>query len=437
MGRRLRPLALLVLALAVAGCSGERAASPVKIGVLGACEGSYGFFAPAIFAGAELPLLRRGAALAGTKPEDGIEGAAVAGKRVELYFSCSDDSAERALSEARRLVEVVGVDVVIGPQFSGESFAIRDYARRQPGVTFVNGLAGGQSLTLHDPAPNFFRFYADPAQQMAGLGDYAYSELGWRRVVTIGDQSSFSYTQTAGFVAEFCALGGRIVETIWIPLGADPGPYVAQVPRDGVDGFLMAAEASTLLPFTEELPQLQGDVGELIIPGILVDPLVEVLGERLVGIVGAGPDLFTSSSPAWDAYLSDFDESFPDLAGYGATPFADSYYVAMQAILEALEAVDGDLSDGQRRFQAALAGIELDSPIGHIRLDERRQAIAPIYLFKLQTDAEGQLVWKPLRTVENVEQTFNGYFTPDDPPPGKDTIECKRGSPPPWTSAGG
>ena len=48
----------------------------------------------------------------------------------------------------------------------------------------------------------------------------------------------------------------------------------------------------------------------------------------------------------------------------------------MEAVLESLEAVDGDLSGDQEAFQAELARTELDAPNGPIRLDANRQAVA-------------------------------------------------------------
>ena len=41
---------------------------------------------------------------------------------------------------------------------------------------------------------------------MAGLGDYAYNERGWRKVAILGEDYSFPYTQAAGFVSEFTSL---------------------------------------------------------------------------------------------------------------------------------------------------------------------------------------------------------------------------------------
>ena len=50
-------------------------------------------------------------------------------------------------------------------------------------------------------AANFFRFSTDGAQWMAGLGDYAYKDKGYRTVVTVAEDYSFPYSQVQGFMA--------------------------------------------------------------------------------------------------------------------------------------------------------------------------------------------------------------------------------------------
>jgi YVTN family beta-propeller protein len=409
----------------------------LTIGVLAPCEGTFGHVAPESFAGAELPLLERGARLAGPSPDDGVEGAIVAGREVRLVFGCGDDSAENALSEARRLVELQGADVLLGSYFAGEAFAIREYAKTQPAVTFVNGVAAGPEVTLRDAAPNYYRFALDAAQSQAGVGKYAYDTLGWRKVVTIADVDTFNYPQAAGFVAEFCALGGTIAEQIWVPVGTrELAPFVGQVPRRGVDGFVMAANPPTMLAFFEGLPQLKGKLADLLIGSILmtVAPIPETLGERLEGVVLGAPD--DTETPAAKAAASRFARAFPGLADLGYFFFGSFYTDHMEAVLRALEAVDGDLTDDQRRFQTALASLELDTPTtGHIRLDKRRQAIGSNYLIQFGYE-NGRLTYETLSVVEDVEQTFNGYFRPDDPLPMTNEIECKHGKPPPWTHSG-
>jgi branched-chain amino acid transport system substrate-binding protein len=113
------------------------------------------------------------------------------------------------------------------------------------------------------------------------------------------------------------------------------------------------------------------------------------------------------------------------------------YTDAVEAVIRALDAVDGDVSDGQRRFQRALGSLQLETPTtGHIRLDERRQAIGSTYLIQFEFDRKGKLGFKTLSVARNVEQTFNGYFRPDAPPPTTNAVPCRHGNPPPWTRSG-
>ena len=407
----------------------------VKIGVLTACEGTFGFLADGSITGAELPLLRRGAKLAGPLPKNGVVNATVAGKPVRLVFGCSDDTAESTLSEARRLVEHAGVDILIGPTQIAEAIAIHDYAKRRPDVTFVNGTASGQSLTLLEPVPNVYSFALEGAQGMAGAGAYAFHELGWRNVVTVGDAEAFNYTQAAGFLAEFCALGGKVSRSIWVPLSTqDHAPYVAQVPRRGVDGFVMVGNPGLTAAFTRSVPALTGNLASKVILGILSSSL-QGLGPRFSGVVlgAARPrSVRAGAAPRWAAYVAEYAKAFPELAGFGPFIFAVAHHNAMEAVVTALEQVDGDLSDDQRRFRSALASLELEAPQGDIRLDENRRAVGPNYLVKVVKDAKGRLGVTTFRSVPNVEQTFGGYFKPGGPTPGKGPFACRKGNPPPW-----
>ena len=407
----------------------------VRIGLITVCEGFYGLTSEPSRAGAELPLLRRGASLAGPRPTDGVVDAKVAGKSVRLFFGCGDQTGETALAETRRLVEQAGVDVLIGPNYIGEGLAIKEYARSRPDVTFV-ATSPAQALTLHDPVPNLFRFGTDGAQLMAGVGAYAFHDLGWRKAVTVADDQSFDYTQVAGFVAEFCALGGT-VEQVWVPPSQQSSPsYYAQLPQN-VDGYVAAGFALNTLGFVNALPGLRGNLADEVVGGILSSNL-EVIGSqanRFVGVVYGEnvPGIAGAPSPsqrAWQRYVKEFSTTFPEYAALASSGFPIAHTNAMEAVLESLEAVDGDLSGDQKEFQAELARTELDAPNGHILLDANRNAVAPNYLRRVTKTPKG-LTMRTHATLPDVEQSFNGYLTSSEPL-GRDTIECREGNPPPW-----
>jgi len=178
--RALLAVAVAVLATAATGCGSDE--QVVRIGVLADCQGALRGFEDAQFAGAELPFLRRGADLVGTSPSGGVSSIEVDGRRVELVRGCQETGEHTVyIEEARRLLENEHVDVVVG----GSSVVSRDLAHRYPRAVFVSTFWDEQEITLRRPAANLFRFSPDYAQREAGLGAYAYHQLGWRRAAIV------------------------------------------------------------------------------------------------------------------------------------------------------------------------------------------------------------------------------------------------------------
>ena len=154
----------------------------IKVGFLSDCEGAFGsFFEPTASGFNQALIDKAGAKPASKKPSEGITGATVGGKKIKVVgYGCSDATADKAIEETRRLVEQEGADVLVGPLSGDEGIAVANYAKEHPDKTFINGIAGAQDSTLKVGAPNFYRFHPDGAQWSAGLGDYAYNDLGWK-----------------------------------------------------------------------------------------------------------------------------------------------------------------------------------------------------------------------------------------------------------------
>jgi branched-chain amino acid transport system substrate-binding protein len=450
--------AALVVALAAiaAGCGGDdegavqtggattggqATGEAIKIGIFSNNEGAFAPFEGQTWGGAMLPLINRGATAVSGDPTEGVEGAVIAGHPIEIVYGGSDSTPDKAVEEARRLVEQEKVDILVGPLSGSEGIAVANYSKEQPGVTFVNGISGAQDTTLKVRSPNFFRFHNDGTQWTAGLGDYAYNELGWRNVVTIGDDYDFPYSQIAGFVAEFCSIGGKVTERLWPPLGEeDYSSYITQIPED-VDGFFMGVGGTGTVAFVKQYGQLRGNLSDKIMGGIfMTDPVIlKELGDQVVGVVTAGMTAGDSQESSYLDYSSALDTAYPDLKGTASSVFAYGYYTAMEAIAQGLEQVEGDLSDGHSAFNDALSNLELDAPLGTIKLDENRQAIMDNFLQQIVADHTGDGVpdVKTIKTIPQVDQTFAGFFSPETPSPDRTNPECKTADPPPWTKQGG
>ena len=82
----------------------EGTGEPIKIGMLSTCEGPFAGAYQATVAGALAIYIEHGATPMGPDPSDGVNWE-IGGHPVQVIQGCSDASADKALSEARRLVE--------------------------------------------------------------------------------------------------------------------------------------------------------------------------------------------------------------------------------------------------------------------------------------------------------------------------------------------
>jgi branched-chain amino acid transport system substrate-binding protein len=76
----------------------------------------------------------------------------------------------------------------------------------------------------------------------------------------------------------------------------------------------------------------------------------------------------------------------------------------MKAALDGLEAVKGDLSGNQKKYQAALQKMTLKTPVGDVKLDANRQAIGTTFITEVVKDKQGNLSNKVLRKVDGIDQ---------------------------------
>jgi branched-chain amino acid transport system substrate-binding protein len=434
-------LAAVVAALvATTATARTSAATPIKIGVLSDCQGAFGSFDNQDLAGVVTAMAQfaGGKAVNPNKPRDGWTGASINGHPLQLVgVGCSNDSADKAISETKRLMEQLGADIMIGPLSGDESIAVANYAKQHPTKTFVDGAAGAQDTTLKVRAPNFFRFNGDGAMWNAGLGDLAYHKLGWRTAAVVSDDYSFGWTSTAGFVAEFCAVGGKVTKRVFPPLNTtDYSSYAQQLPTN-VDGTFVAVGGAGLIPFLKAYEQAHGPIdGKKFIGNLFWGTPGEFqqLGTRVAGAyVGGAGTAGDLATPAAKAYNAEVGKVFKTIPPFGAaapqasSTFTYGYYVNTWGLLEGLKAVGGDISGGQKALQAAIGKVKLSTPYGPLHLDANRQAVINVFYQQLYLKS-GKLAIKTVGEVPGVTQTFGGTFSPTTPAPGRTAPACVKRS---------
>jgi branched-chain amino acid transport system substrate-binding protein len=344
----------------------------------------------------------RGAELA-LKEHNGMAG----GKKIVLIKGSSDATPDKAVNATRKLVEQDKVQIMIGPLSGDEGVAVKNYSKSQPNITFVNGSSGAQATTLVDPSPNFFRFNSEGAQWMVGLGEHALAK-GYKKMALIAEDYGFPYSQVQGFMASYCAKGGHVTQKSWVPLGTkDYSSVIAKIPQD-VDAILVVLGGSDAVNFLTQYEQA-GGTKPMVGGSITVDQTVlNYKGKRresLLGTPSAGPMADSIDTPEWKKFVADYKATFKD--GFPSPSlFAYLYYINTRAVLEGLDAVKGDLSDGQKKYRAALQKLTFKGPAGEVRIDENRNGVGTTYITEVVKDANGGFYNKVIKQIPNVTQTL-------------------------------
>src|SRR5215510_9837083 len=354
-----RGMLAATVAVGFALCAGSvQAQETIKVGGLARLEGAFSVLGQDSMRGLELALKER--------------NYTAGGKKIELVTGSSDATPDSAVNAAKKLVEQDGVQILIGPLSGDEGLAVKDYAKTQPQVTFINGTSAAQDTTLRDPAPNFYRFTTDGVQWQAGLGEYAFKDKGYKKMVVIAEDYSFPYSQVMGFMLPFCQLGGHVVDKFWVPIGnKDFSSIVASIPDD-IDAIYVALGGADAVNFLSQYEQAGGDK-PMVGGSITVDQTV--LGsegkrkDKMIGTPSAGPIADNWDNAAWKKFVADYQAEYPK--GFPSPSlFAHGYYVEAEALLTALDKIGGDLSDSHKKLNEALSSLELDTPTGKVKLDK-------------------------------------------------------------------
>ena len=429
--RRLASIVLAAAAAAIAvGCSDDP--QPFRIGVIVDCVGINRSLQDGELSGAELPLIERGARLRGALATSGITATEVGGRPVELVPGCTEVYEFSTLTaEIRRLVEVEQVDAIVAGGGGADEVVVGRIARRYPDVVFVPVVHGPREVTLRSPPDNLFRFAGDHGQGVAGLGTYAYRQLGWRTAAVVLSNWDAGWGSRDAFAAEFCSLGGEIKSQLALDSFDPAGADVADVPPD-VDGVaVFAAQLFDPAGFLRELASRYESPARHIVVGPPITDAPALLRSTRRALAGVAGSSYADPARMRD-YLRAHARAFPgtptDVAG---SELVTGYRDAVEGLLVGLENAGGSPS----RLQEELARVRVGLLGGPVRLDDDGQAVESTSLVRIAPPGAGAPGLARLQTIRGVDQSVGGLLprslTPSDRP-----ARCDPGRrPPPWARA--
>lgn len=374
---------MLVTSLVIAGCIPAAApvepVKPIRIGALVPVTGDLSHWGEGVVAG-----LKFGFA------EIGWE---IAGRPIELFVE-DDESWDEvmALTKARKLVEVDGVDILMGPIASSSFLGTGTYIDVTKTPTI--GLCyRGEFEIWEEPTWNFSAHGAI-AQRGYALGQYAYEVLGFRTATTMGADYETGYQGTGSFADGFYDAGGSVIQQQWAPWDTvEWGPYNAVV--EDADTMAVLQYGPAMLSyvkswyefgFWDKQPLL------LVSPCSVFEKDLEAFGDWSLGLYSATSYVNTLDTPANRKFVADYE------AMYGRKPiFPDSWgYVSALWAIHMLEGAGDDITNYALRD--ALLDATIETPIGPITFhgDEGWTTI-PMYIIQAQK-VGGEMVWQVVET---------------------------------------
>src|SRR5947209_6664382 len=330
----------------------------------------------------------------------------LAGRKVELLVADSGGVPAQTRTKIQELVERDRIHLMIGPLDTASALAADDYIRQAQLLTL--SVAAAEDMTQRKPNPWFTRGTSTSSQSAMPLADYAYKQLGYRRVAVIADDIAYGHEMCAGFMRVFEDLGGKVVQRMFPPLTVpDYGTYLAQL-KTNIDSIFLGFAGSNGFRYLRQLNEY-GLIKKLKPIGgmtALDEAVLRNMGDEALGIITSCWYSAEIDNPINQKFVSAFRSQWKYDPGF----YSAATYPAAAVLEGTLDAIKGRIEDKQAFMKAVRAG-KFDTCRGPVRFDEYGNVIGNVYIRRV-TRKEGRLVNTVIHTYPNVSQFWT--YKPDE-----------------------
>ncbi|WP_423925943.1 branched-chain amino acid ABC transporter substrate-binding protein [Candidatus Palauibacter sp.] len=298
-----------------------------------------------------------------------------------LDSMCSPEGGRAAAREVVADPQVVGV---IGTSCSAAAVAASPviseagYVMIAPSTTsplLTSDLAGNPNPDYH---PGYFRVSNNDLYQARALSDFAFNQLGLRRVATVHDGDPYTSALVEAFAIAFQALGGVVPAATAIAKGdTDMTPVLREFAAAGPDGIFFPLFEVEGSPFAAQAGSFDGLEGVTLISGsaLLVSDFLAT--PQSEGIYFAGPEsdfgsnVNEATGKSADAVLAAYAAAY---GGPPPSPYWAQAYDGTTLLLTAIRSVaveeGGRLYIDRAALRAEIGRTRLRGLIGDISCDD-------------------------------------------------------------------
>jgi len=342
------------------------AAEPLKIGLILPLTGPFASTGKQIEAACRLYMQRN--------------GDSVAGRKVELIVK--DDTGvapETTKRIAQELVVQDKVTVLAGFGLTPLALAAAPVATQSKTPMVV--MAAATSI-ITTKSPYIVRSGFTLPQVTWPIAEWA-AKNGIKRPVTLVADYAPGLDAEKTFVTRFTSAGGKVVESLRVPLrNPDYAPFLQRAKDakpDALFVFVPSGEGAAVMKQFADRGLKQAGVRMIGTGDVVDDDLLESMGDVAVGVVTSFHYSAAHKSPENQAYVdafmkaNHFRPNFHSVGGY------DGMHLIYEAAKKAGDGADGD------KLVAAMKGMAWTSPRGPVSIDPAtRDPIQTVYVRKVE-----------------------------------------------------
>ena len=192
----------------------EPSGEPIKIGTLIDATGDLAVFGPPIVLATDLAALLIN------------EAGGINGRQIEMIHRDSGTSPQIATDAASALVNVDGVEAIVGSLSSGVSIAVAESVTIPNGAVLVSPASTSPALSSLDDNDLVFRTTVSDAFQGVILAQLA-NELGYENVATLYINNAYGEGLSTVFAETFESLGGTVSASV--PIEGGQASYTSEL----------------------------------------------------------------------------------------------------------------------------------------------------------------------------------------------------------------
>ncbi len=346
----------------------------------------------------------------------------VAGRPVEIVVRDYAGDAELAATQARELIEVEGVEVLVGAPSSGVTQGLVSVAAEY-GVILMIGPAADPALTGVNFEETSFRACRNSYHDWYAFGSWALDTVG-TKYIELAPDYAFGYGSVAAAEYAFNELGAEFVgDPIYVPTDTTEfTPYLQLVIDSGADGVLMTWAGVSSINLFQQAAELGLGVDEdkpVILTGFNSNDIVLAWAdESQIGNTGLIVYHYTAPQTEINDWMTEQHvERFSDVPDL----FTECGFASGQALIAGVELAGG--STFPEDLIPALEGLQWEGPKGTYTMRaEDHQALMPMYVVQLTNLTDPDQKYYDLVAEVSAENTTPPCLAPASR--SSDAVEC-------------